>query len=231
MTLLSSSDWAFSDDPGSGTAGTVFDAAKMALLKASIELLIHSTTNPSITPEDIIDEVKTARGASANLNARLNAIDTTIVGLQVGLKRTRLDVNFTDITRQGVGPFDFHVTTIPANTLAANGASVHIRSVLVNDGGTGVRTIKLWVGSQSFTLSGSNAASIAQSYTITLVRSGSSLMIGVADMQLHASTAGVVVISLTSLDFGVDNSIKLTLEGAGAGDGATQKFWLVEFEG
>ena len=231
MTLLSSSDWAFTDDTGPGTDGTAFNAAKMALLKASIELLIHSTTNPSITPEDIIDEVKNARNAFGNLDARLDAIDSTITGLNVGLKRTRLDVNFTDITRQGVSEQNFHVTTLPANTLAANGASLHIRSVLVYDGGTGNRTIKLYIGTQTFTLSISSTASIAQSYNITLIRSGSALMIGVADMQLQAAAAGVVVVSLGSLDFGVDNVIKLTTQGAGAGDGATQKFWLVEFEG
>lgn len=231
MTLLDASSWAFTNDTGPGNDGTVFDAAKMAALKASIEARIHSTTNPTLDPNAITDEVKTARGASANLDARLDAIDATITALNVGLKRTRLDVNFADITRQGVTEQNFHVTSLPANTLAANGASVHIRSVLVYDSGTGNRTIKLYIGSQSFTLSISSTASIAQSYTITLVRSGSALMVGVADMQLHAAAGGVVVVSLSSLDYAVDNDIKLTIQGAGAGDGATQKFWLVEFEG
>lgn len=60
------------DDTGDGVSGTILNRAYMAAFKAAIDVLIHSAANPTITPEDIIDEVKTARGSKTNLNARLS---------------------------------------------------------------------------------------------------------------------------------------------------------------
>jgi len=59
------------DDTGDGVSGTIFNRAYFVALKAAIDALIHSSTNPTITPEDIIDEVKTARGSLSSLNSRL----------------------------------------------------------------------------------------------------------------------------------------------------------------
>src|SRR5687768_17178949 len=77
MTLLSGAVWTINDDTGDGQSGTIGDAAWVAAFKASIETLIHSTTNPTVTPEDIIDEVVTARNGQASLNAYLATFITS----------------------------------------------------------------------------------------------------------------------------------------------------------
>ena len=60
------------DDSGLGQDGTIFNAAYFAAIKSAIEAVVHSTTNPSLTPEDIIDEVVNARGSKATLDQRLD---------------------------------------------------------------------------------------------------------------------------------------------------------------
>lgn len=60
------------DDAGLGQDGTVFNAAYFAAIKSAIEAVVHSTTNPSLTPEDIIDEVVNARGSTSSLDQRLD---------------------------------------------------------------------------------------------------------------------------------------------------------------
>lgn len=74
MTLLTG--WpSITDDSGNGTSGTILSKTGVFdVIKAAIEALIHSTTNPTVTPEDIIDEVVTARGNLASLNARLSGV-------------------------------------------------------------------------------------------------------------------------------------------------------------
>lgn len=71
MVLLTS--WpTVTDDSGTKTDGTIFNKALTDAIKAEIERLIHSTTNTTVSPEDIIDEVVTARGSKASLDARLD---------------------------------------------------------------------------------------------------------------------------------------------------------------
>ena len=77
MTLLSGAAWAVTDDAGTGQSGTIFDAAWVDAIEASINALIHSATNPTITPEDIIDEVVLARNGSATLLAAVQAANST----------------------------------------------------------------------------------------------------------------------------------------------------------
>ena len=60
------------DDDGSLTLGTVLEKAVFDAIKASIEADVFSTTNPAVTAENIIDEVVTARGSKASLDARLD---------------------------------------------------------------------------------------------------------------------------------------------------------------
>jgi hypothetical protein len=62
------------DDSGPGTDGTVLNAAFETNQRNAIDNLIHSTANPTLTPAGIIDEVKTARGNLANLNARMSGV-------------------------------------------------------------------------------------------------------------------------------------------------------------
>lgn len=67
------SNWpTVTDDDGSYTIGTVFNKSLTDAIKASIEADLFSAANPSITCENIIDEVVTARGSKLTLDARLD---------------------------------------------------------------------------------------------------------------------------------------------------------------
>lgn len=67
---------AAANDSGTGVDGTAIDAAFLQQIRDAIDGLIHSTTNPTVTPKAVIDEVVTARGTTASLNARLaNIVD------------------------------------------------------------------------------------------------------------------------------------------------------------
>lgn len=77
MTLLTT--WpTIADDSGDLQSGTVLDASNLGTgnnaqtMKAAIEAQLHSAGNPTITPASITDEVVTARGSKASLDARLD---------------------------------------------------------------------------------------------------------------------------------------------------------------
>lgn len=73
MTQLQGVGWpAYSNDTGPGTDGTVATVAFFDSIRDSINTLVHSATNPTLTPAGIIDEVKNARGSMASLDARLD---------------------------------------------------------------------------------------------------------------------------------------------------------------
>lgn len=77
MTLLSGAAWAVTDDDGTGQSGTIANAAWVDAIEASINALIHSAANPTVTPEDIIDEVVAARNGAASLLLAIQAADST----------------------------------------------------------------------------------------------------------------------------------------------------------
>jgi hypothetical protein len=60
------------DDDGSLTLGTVFAKAVTDAIRASIEADMFSAVNPTVTAENVIDEVVAARGSKASLDARLD---------------------------------------------------------------------------------------------------------------------------------------------------------------
>ena len=60
------------DDDGSLTLGTVFAKAVTDAIKASIEADMFSAVNPTVTAENVIDEVVAARGSKLSLDARLD---------------------------------------------------------------------------------------------------------------------------------------------------------------
>lgn len=67
------SNWpSLTDDSGTKTDGTIIDKSVFDAIKASIEDDLFSAANPTITAENVIDEVKTARGTKASLDARLD---------------------------------------------------------------------------------------------------------------------------------------------------------------
>ena len=62
----------YSDDDGTYTTGTEVDAAFLDSIETEINALVHSSSNPTVTPADIIDEVVSARGSLASVDARLD---------------------------------------------------------------------------------------------------------------------------------------------------------------
>lgn len=60
------------DDDGTGTTGTKQNNSFWASWRTAINALIHSITNPTVTPEDIIDEVVAARGNKTDLDTRIS---------------------------------------------------------------------------------------------------------------------------------------------------------------
>lgn len=62
------------DDDGTFTAGTVGDADFFADFYDQIDDQCHSTTNPTVKPKAVTDEVVAARGSKASLDARLDVV-------------------------------------------------------------------------------------------------------------------------------------------------------------
>lgn len=73
MTQLSSSLLP-TDDTGNLTSGTALSRAFFSDWRDGINTLVHSATNPTVTPVNVIDEVVAARDGEASLDARLDAI-------------------------------------------------------------------------------------------------------------------------------------------------------------
>jgi hypothetical protein len=75
LVASASSPWpTVTDDDGTGQTGTVWNNAFDASCQATLNALLHSSTNTTLTPKAIIDEVVTARGSKANLDARLDVV-------------------------------------------------------------------------------------------------------------------------------------------------------------
>ena len=62
------------DDSGNSTSGTVINKQLFDDIKTAIEDHTHSTTNTTVKPKAITDEVITARGSKASLTARLDVL-------------------------------------------------------------------------------------------------------------------------------------------------------------
>lgn len=62
------------DDDGSKTSGTVFNASFFSSIESGINALVHSSSNPAVTPADIIDEVVAARGNKSDLDTRISSV-------------------------------------------------------------------------------------------------------------------------------------------------------------
>jgi hypothetical protein len=63
---------AYVDDTGTGRDGTVVDQTFLDAWRDAINNQVASATNPTAVPADIMDEVITARGSTASLDARLD---------------------------------------------------------------------------------------------------------------------------------------------------------------
>jgi len=68
-------DWPdYSNDDGTGQTGTVIDLAFINEMRDALDGMLHSTTNPTVELFTILNEMVTARGSTASLNARLSTV-------------------------------------------------------------------------------------------------------------------------------------------------------------
>lgn len=111
MTLLENGSpaWpAYSNDTGDGQSGTLINDSLLNALRDAINGLVHSTTNPGVTPAEATDELVTARGSKASLDARLDISLTDAGLLAVG--------GGTTIKALNVGTGSVNPASIAANT-------------------------------------------------------------------------------------------------------------------
>lgn len=99
---------AITDDDGTGQYGTPVDKAWTDAVETAINALLHSATNPTVTPADITDEVVTARGSLGALHTRMSValnndgtlktqaslITATQLGSVIGAKNILWNENF-----------------------------------------------------------------------------------------------------------------------------------------
>ena len=93
------------DDSGTGRDGTVVNAAFIDTVITAINNQVLSAANPTVTPEDIIDEVIAARDAYGSLDARLDDLPTalgistyaTVTQLLGGIGGVNLAMNDDDL--------------------------------------------------------------------------------------------------------------------------------------
>lgn len=69
------------DDDGSFTSGTIVNKSFIDQLYDQLDAQVHSSAAPTVKPSDIVAEVVAARGASVDLEARLDANDVAVEGL------------------------------------------------------------------------------------------------------------------------------------------------------
>lgn len=74
MAELDPVPWTVTNDDGTGQVGTVWNNAWTQAAMESINDLLNSATNPTVTPADIIDEVVEARGNEASLDDRISGV-------------------------------------------------------------------------------------------------------------------------------------------------------------
>jgi hypothetical protein len=113
------------DDDGTKTSGTPFDAAYNDAAKAAIEDDIYSSSNPTVRTADIIDEVVAARGSAVSLVERLNATTDSDGSFLNGIVQ-RLHTDLTANQNVNTGLTDLTQYSLPADTLAVNGQVIRV---------------------------------------------------------------------------------------------------------
>lgn len=132
---LDDAAWTVVNDDGTGQSGDVWDNDWTQAAKASIDDLLHSATNPTISPADIIDEVAAARGNLASLSARLlgvidldgnivlpaSAVTTTTLQSAVGANNVAINGDFFDWSAGAAAAPDDWTLSGAGGTIARTG--------------------------------------------------------------------------------------------------------------
>lgn len=120
-----------SDDSGIFTDGTIVNKAFVDQVYDQVDDQCHSTTNPTIKPKAITDEVVTARGSMASLDARLDVAleeDGTpkaVAGQATETQLARAEANFNLIKNSDLEDWTSGTTSAPDNySLSGVGAAI-----------------------------------------------------------------------------------------------------------
>lgn len=163
--------------------------------------------------DDTIEEVRTARGSSANLDTRLDGIDTTISGIQSEIStndaaivelvngggKNRATVNDTSGTRNVV---------IPVN-LPAGDWVIHFGEITSDDTDATVCRVALADATDTAVWSGGTTRGTDKSIEVTLESAAVSLYVYASDNYNHSSGDTVTVTNLmicTKTDWGVSQA-------------------------
>jgi hypothetical protein len=148
-------DWpAISDDTGALTDGTIINLALFNSIKTAINNQVKSTTNPTLTPVDAIDEVVLARGSKATLTARLNVSLNADGTLVAGSTTSYLD-GTSDLGTNWRVNYDREFRLIGASvahgitTVTETGAYGTLSTVLAANGGLNIRGSRIRMPSPS----------------------------------------------------------------------------------
>jgi hypothetical protein len=158
-----------SDDSGLFTDGTVVDEAFIDDIFDQIDDQAHSVTNPTVKPKATTDEVITARGNLASLNARIsgvvdadgNPVPAAGQATETQLARAEANINLMtngdmeDWTAGGAAAPDDYVLTGAGAVVARTGPA----QVDTTDLGTGTYAAKI--------TSGGGAAALLYQYAIS----------------------------------------------------------------
>ena len=160
--------------------------------------------------DDTIEEVRTARGTSANLDARLDGIDTTISGIQSDIStndaavveivngggKNRATVNDTSGTRNVV---------IPVN-LPAGDWVIYFGEIASDDTDATVCRVALADATDTAVWSGGTTRGTDKSIEVTLSAAAESLYVYASDNYTHSGGDTVTITNLmicTNTDWGV----------------------------
>ena len=173
------------DDDGSLTVGTPFNKAYHDAVRASIADNVYSVTNPLVKTKTIIDEVVAGRGASASLDARMDAIDALITAISSPIL-ARLPASLASTLAAENG---FTYATL-AGILGTDRQSLEIIAAGAFANNANNKTLKLYVGTNVLNLIVDNAALANNVFTLhgflTRLSVNSSVFDGVATF--HAAS-------------------------------------------
>lgn len=204
------------DDTGDGVSGTIWNRAYEVAYKAAIDALIHSATNPTITPVNVIDEVKTARGSLGNLNARISGTikaNGDLIDALLGSIPT-ISRLYTQVTSVGATPTDAaEVTTL---NLRYDGAFLefdyigHFAATAFN------KSIQITIDGTTITAIPSGAYNDKEWHIRGFYMMSGAYRYGVVIPNVNGSALDIV--SFSALSGAADFASKLILTGVNSGD-------------
>lgn len=216
MTLLTFPT--VTDDTGTKTDGTIINSALFASIKTGIEAVTHSTNNATVDPNDIIDEVVTARGSAASLDARLDVALNADGSLANGVVQ-RFNTNTTPVGNIGAGEDNLIQYTLPANTLAATGRVVRITAWGSFAANGNNKTLKAYFGATSISLLSAVAVnSAAWIAVVHIIRTGASAEILFGELHYASTLAAITSPATPAEDTTAAVVIKFTGEATATND-------------